>query len=154
MLKIRLRRTGAKKQPRYRVVVAESSAPRDGAFVDVLGWYNPQATPTQVVVDVEKAREWIARGAQPSDRVAFLLKRASSTPETEVPAASGADSSAGTAEPTPKRRGSGRRAAAEQEPAAVSVVDTEPAASAVAEQADAGPTGEAETTARDDEQGP
>ena len=76
MLKIRLRRTGAKKQPRYRVVVAESSAPRDGAFVEVLGWYNPQADPAQVVLDTDKANRWIARGAQPSDRVAYLLKQA------------------------------------------------------------------------------
>ena len=76
MLRIRLRRTGAKKQPRYRVVVAESNAPRDGAFVEILGWYNPQADPAQVVVNTEKAARWIERGAQPSDRVAYLLKRA------------------------------------------------------------------------------
>ena len=76
MLRIRLRRTGAKKQPRYRVVVAESSAPRDGAFVEILGWYNPQSDPAQVIVDTEKANQWIARGAQPSNRVAYLLKQA------------------------------------------------------------------------------
>ena len=76
MLRIRLRRTGAKKQPRYRVVVAESRSPRDGAFVEVLGWYNPQADPAQVVVNAEKAAQWIARGAQPSDRVAYLLRQA------------------------------------------------------------------------------
>lgn len=76
MLKIRLRRTGAKKQPRYRVVVAESSAPRDGSFVEILGWYNPQADPAQVVVDAEKAARWLDRGAQPSERVAYLLKQA------------------------------------------------------------------------------
>jgi small subunit ribosomal protein S16 len=76
VLRIRLRRTGAKKQPRYRFVVAESRAPRDGAFVEVLGWYNPQADPAQVVVNTEKARAWIARGAQPSERVAYLLKKA------------------------------------------------------------------------------
>ena len=76
MLRIRLRRTGAKKQPRYRVVVAESRAPRDGAYVEVLGWYNPQADPSQIVLNTEKARAWIARGAQPSDRVVDLLKRA------------------------------------------------------------------------------
>lgn len=75
VLKIRLRRTGAKKQPRYRVVVAESSAPRDGSFVEIIGWYNPQADPAQVVVDTEKAARWLERGAQPSERVANLLKR-------------------------------------------------------------------------------
>jgi small subunit ribosomal protein S16 len=81
VLKIRLRRTGAKKQPRYRVVVAESSAPRDGAYVEVLGWYNPQAEPAQIQVDTAKAAEWIQRGAQPSERVANLLKRAAAAPE-------------------------------------------------------------------------
>lgn len=87
MLRIRLRRTGAKKQPRYRVVVAESRAPRDGSYVEVLGWYNPQADPAQVVVNTEKAREWIARGAQPSDRVAYLLKRAEADQAGAEPAA-------------------------------------------------------------------
>ena len=87
VLRIRLRRTGAKKQPRYRVVVAESRAPRDGAFVEVLGWYNPQADPAQVVVNTDKAAEWIARGAQPSDRVSYLLKRAGLGAAPETPPA-------------------------------------------------------------------
>ena len=77
MLRIRLRRTGAKKQPRYRVVVAESRAPRDGAFVEIIGWYNPQSDPAQVVINTEKASQWIERGARPSGRVAYLLKQAS-----------------------------------------------------------------------------
>jgi small subunit ribosomal protein S16 len=84
VLRIRLRRTGAKKQPRYRVVVAESSAPRDGAYVEVLGWYNPQAEPTQIQVDTDKAAEWIKRGAQPSERVANLLKRAAVAAAPEI----------------------------------------------------------------------
>jgi small subunit ribosomal protein S16 len=87
VLRIRLRRTGAKKQPRYRVVVAESSAPRDGAFVEVLGWYNPQADPAQVVINTDKAQEWIRRGAQPSDRVAYLLTQASAAQIAEPAAA-------------------------------------------------------------------
>jgi small subunit ribosomal protein S16 len=96
VLKIRLRRTGAKKQPRYRVVVAESRAPRDGAFVEVLGWYNPQTDPAQVVINTEKAAQWIARGAQPSDRVAYLLKHAEQGAATAVavPAAAGPSASA------------------------------------------------------------
>lgn len=76
MLKIRLRRTGAKKQPRYRVVVAESSAPRDGAYVEVIGHYNPQTDPSTVRIDLDKARDWLSKGAQPSDRVVKLLRRA------------------------------------------------------------------------------
>ena len=100
MLKIRLRRTGAKKQPRYRVVVAESNAPRDGSFVEILGWYNPQADPAQVVINTEKAAEWIKRGAQPSDRVAYLLKQATSTDTAAESAAAATPSAPVAAEPT------------------------------------------------------
>ncbi len=80
MLKIRLRRTGAKKQPSYRVVVADSNAPRDGAFVEILGHYSPLTDPTTFVVDQDKTREWIRRGAQPTDRVARLLAKTGVTP--------------------------------------------------------------------------
>jgi small subunit ribosomal protein S16 len=73
MLKMRLRRTGAKKQPSYRVVVAESTAPRDGTFLENLGHYNPLTNPTTFVVNEERVKEWLSRGAQPSDRVARLL---------------------------------------------------------------------------------
>src|SRR5579872_2409749 len=73
MLKIRLRRTGAKKQPAYRLVVAESTAPRDGTFLENLGHYNPLTTPTTFVIKEERVREWLSRGAQPTDRVARLL---------------------------------------------------------------------------------
>jgi small subunit ribosomal protein S16 len=75
LLKIRLRRTGAKKQPSYRVVVAESTAPRDGTFLEILGHYNPLTDPTTFVVNEERVREWISRGATPSDRVARLLTK-------------------------------------------------------------------------------
>ena len=73
MLKIRLRRTGAKKQPSYRLVVAESTAPRDGTFLEILGHYNPLTDPTTFVIKEERVREWLSRGAQPTDRVARLL---------------------------------------------------------------------------------
>ena len=73
MLKIRLRRTGAKKQPSYRVVVAESTAPRDGTFLENLGHYNPLTQPTTFVVKQERVKEWLSRGAQPTERVARLL---------------------------------------------------------------------------------
>ena len=75
MLKIRLRRMGAKKQPSYRFVVAESAAPRDGEFVEVLGHYNPLTEPATVQVDAEKARDWLRKGAQPTDRVARLFAK-------------------------------------------------------------------------------
>lgn len=73
MLKLRLRRTGAKKQPSYRLVVAESTAPRDGTFLENLGHYNPLTQPTTFVINEERVREWLQKGAQPTDRVARLL---------------------------------------------------------------------------------
>jgi small subunit ribosomal protein S16 len=73
MLRIRLRRTGARNQPSYRIVVADSRKPRDGAFVDQLGHYNPRQDPPEVVIDEEKARAWISKGAQPSEAVQRML---------------------------------------------------------------------------------
>ena len=67
MLKIRLRRMGAKKAPFYRIVVADSRAPRDGAFVEEIGYYNPLTDPAEIKVDNEKAQQWIKNGAQPTD---------------------------------------------------------------------------------------
>ena len=74
-LKIRLRRMGAHKAPFYRVVVADSRSPRDGRFVEELGYYDPTTDPTTIKINGEKALEWIAKGAQPSERVRVLLKR-------------------------------------------------------------------------------
>lgn len=76
MLKIRLRRMGAKKQPFYRIVVADSRAPRDGAFVEEIGYYNPVADPVELKVDNDRAKEWMKNGAQPTDTVRGLLKKA------------------------------------------------------------------------------
>ncbi len=73
MLRIRLRRTGARHQPSYRIVVADSKKPRDGAFVDHLGHYNPREDPPEIVIDEEKARKWISQGAQPSEAVQRML---------------------------------------------------------------------------------
>lgn len=75
MLKIRLRRMGAKKAPFYRVVVADSRAPRNGAFVEEIGYYNPISEPVELKIDVEKARTWMKNGAQPTDTVSSLLKK-------------------------------------------------------------------------------
>ena len=76
MLRIRLSRVGKKKQPAYRLVVADSHAPRDGAFVEIIGQYNPRTDPMTLVVKEEAAVEWLRRGAQPSETVAKLLTRA------------------------------------------------------------------------------
>ena len=74
-VKIRLRRMGAKKAPYYRVVVADSRYPRDGRFIEEIGTYNPLTDPATVAIDAEKAKAWIANGAQPTDTVRGLLKK-------------------------------------------------------------------------------
>lgn len=75
-VKIRLRRIGAKKAPFYRIVVADSRYPRDGRFIEEIGYYNPLEDPIVLKVDAEKAQKWIANGAQPTDTVKALLKKA------------------------------------------------------------------------------
>lgn len=75
MVKIRLRRMGAKKAPFYRFVVADSRFPRDGRFIEELGTYNPLKEPSEVVIDADKVKEWIKNGAQPTDTVKALLKK-------------------------------------------------------------------------------
>ena len=75
MVRIRLRRTGAKNNPTFRLVVADQNSPRDGAFVDTIGYYLPTRQPAVVEIDEAKAREWLAKGAQPSDTVKSLLKQ-------------------------------------------------------------------------------
>ena len=75
MVKIRLRRMGAKRAPFYRVVVADSKYPRDGRFIEEIGTYNPMTEPAEINIDAEKAAKWIANGAQPTDTVKALLKK-------------------------------------------------------------------------------
>ena len=76
MVKIRLRRMGAKKNPYYRIVVADSRSPRDGRCIEEIGAYDPLTNPATVTVDAEKAQAWIKNGAQPTDTVKALLKKA------------------------------------------------------------------------------
>ena len=76
MVKIRLRRMGAKKAPFYRIVVADARAPRDGRCIEEIGTYNPLVESNNITVDVEKAQTWIKNGAQPTDTVRGLLKKA------------------------------------------------------------------------------
>ena len=74
-VKIRLRRMGAKKNPFYRIVVADSRSPRDGRFIEEIGTYDPTKTPSAVNIDAEKAKQWIANGAQPTDTEKAMLKK-------------------------------------------------------------------------------
>ena len=74
-VKIRLRRMGAKKAPYYRVVVADSRFPRDGRFIEEIGYYDPTKEPTVINIDADKAKKWIELGAQPTDTVRVLLKK-------------------------------------------------------------------------------
>jgi small subunit ribosomal protein S16 len=76
LLRMRLTRMGAKKRPSYRVVVADSQAPRDGRHVEILGYYDPMAKPSTVNIDTERAVRWLLNGAQPSERVRILLRHA------------------------------------------------------------------------------
>ena len=76
MVKIRLRRMGAKKAPYYRIVVADSRYPRDGRFIEEIGYYNPVENPAELKVDVDRAQAWIKTGAQPTETVRDLLKKA------------------------------------------------------------------------------
>jgi len=84
MVKIRLRRVGAKKKPSYRLVVADSRAPRDGAFISIIGHYNPLTDPETVVIDKEKALKWLRQGAQPTATAARLLSKVGIIEESEA----------------------------------------------------------------------
>ena len=74
-VKMRLTRMGAKKAPFYRVIVADSRCPRDGRFIEEIGYYNPLTEPAEIKIDAEKAKKWIANGAQPTETVKSLLKK-------------------------------------------------------------------------------
>ncbi len=84
MVKIRLRRVGAKKRPSYRLVVADVRAPRDGAFIAIIGHYNPLTDPETIVIDGEKALSWLKKGAQPTATAARLLAKAGIIEESEA----------------------------------------------------------------------
>lgn len=75
MVKIRLKRVGAKKQPFYRVVIADARSPRNGRFIEEIGYYNPLTDPADIKIDAEKAKSWLTNGAQPTDTVRALLKK-------------------------------------------------------------------------------
>ena len=83
MLRIRLKRTGARNQPSYRIVVADSRKPRDGAFVEQLGHYDPLQDPPKVVLDYQRALEWVSHGAQPSEAVKRMLENRNESDDAE-----------------------------------------------------------------------
>jgi small subunit ribosomal protein S16 len=104
-VKIRLRRTGGKKQPSYRVVVADARSARDGGFIENIGNYNPRTDPPTYVIDEARARYWLSQGAQPTDAVARLLEKLGiiaerklryNTPKATAPAAAEGASTEGT----------------------------------------------------------
>jgi small subunit ribosomal protein S16 len=102
MIKLRLRRVGAKKRPAYRIVVADARSKRDGRFIESVGFYDPLTEPTTIRIDGERARYWLAVGAQPTDRVAKLLRIQGVTDESGHVAAAPAEPAEGVAsEPAP-----------------------------------------------------
>jgi small subunit ribosomal protein S16 len=118
-VKIRLRRMGAKKKPFYRVVVADSRTPRDGRFIEQLGYFDPTTEPPTLKIDEEKAKLWLSRGAQPTDTAGALLKKLGILARTKV-----AEAATPTPEPEPEKKKSTRKKA---EPAA-EAAPAEPAA--------------------------
>lgn len=148
MVKIRLKRMGAKKRPFYRLVVADSRSPRDGRFIELLGFYDPLTEPANVRIDADKVREWIGKGARPSDAARALLveqgilaklpRTYKPAPEKEGPAAA-ADAPAGapeevdapapdvTADAEPEVADAAVDAAAGDEPGATPAAEAEPA---------------------------
>jgi small subunit ribosomal protein S16 len=130
MLKIRLRRIGAIRQPHYRIVVADARAPRDGAFIEVLGHYNPLTDPATIQVDVAKYEDWKKKGAQPTDAVVSLVRQFNRTARAAGEGTETAESDRRT------RTASGKRSIQETAPVAVATAEVEAEAPAEAEAAD------------------
>jgi len=129
VLKIRLNRTGARKKPSYRIVVAESTAPRDGKYIEIIGTYDPLTDPATIKLDGDRAKHWLSVGAQPTERVVKLMAREGLVEAPSYPA------------PAPTESDGGARAAAAGAPEA-------PAAKAPVAEAEAA---EAEAAAESDE---
>ncbi len=155
MLKLRLRRMGAKRQPSYRIVVAESRSPRDGRFIETVGIYNPKTQPMTLRVDSERAKYWLERGAQPTDTVRSLLVRVGAVPGriskegvaegyvTEVPSrgttpvvmqAHGATAESDAASAAPAKKAKAAAAPVEEAPVAAATVAVAPAEAATTEE--------------------
>ena len=128
MLKIRLRRIGAIRQPHYRIVVADARAPRDGAFIEVLGHYNPLTDPATIQVDVAKYEDWKKKGAQPTNAVVSLVRQFNRT------ARATGEGTETTATDRRTRTASGKRSIQETAPAEAATAEAEAAADVVAEE--------------------
>jgi small subunit ribosomal protein S16 len=136
MVRIRLRRVGKRKQPVYRVVVADSRSPRDGRFIEVIGQYKPLEDPSEIVFETDKALEWLRKGAQPSGAVTALLKRtgiwstfvADKGPAKKPPPKKKAAAARARADALAAKTAEGAEAAATEQPA-----PSQPAAEAPAE---------------------
>ena len=134
MVRIRLRRTGAKNNPAYRIVVADQRAPRDGAFIETIGHYLPTRQPHVVEINEEKAREWLGKGAQPSDTAAGLLRQKGILDSNNKITPEGTPAPEPKAAPAPKAKA---EAPAVEEPVAEAPVAEAPVAEATAEAAPA-----------------
>jgi small subunit ribosomal protein S16 len=137
VLRIRLRRVGKKKQPQYRIVVADSRAPRDGAFIETIGTYNPLTNPATITLDEDRCRGWLDKGAKPSDRAVKILAGKGLVP-------------APVFAPKAKKKEEPAEAPAKEQPAAEAPAAAEAEAPAEAEAeapADAAAPAEAETPA-------
>ncbi len=126
MLKIRLRRTGARKRPSYRVVVAEATAPRDGRYIEIIGTYDPLTDPATIKLDGDRAKHWLSVGAQPTDRVVKLLAREGLVEAPVYAKPAGTETAPAEAEPAP--------AAAAKAPAAAATATAEPDEEAASEE--------------------
>lgn len=140
-VKIRLKRMGAKKRPFYRIVVADARSPRDGRFIESVGYYDPLREPKVVKLEDERIRHWMATGAKPSDAVRELMERAGMLPVTPRPARAGKD------QPTPQPAAAAPATEPEPVSTAEGAVDngegTEPAAASADESAvETGPEAE------------
>jgi small subunit ribosomal protein S16 len=129
-VRIRLRRVGRKKQPSYRLVVADSATPRDGAYLDTVGFYNPRTSPAQLSVDMEKVEFWLGRGADVTETVASLLRKARRGGDAKVALVQRAAPPEAEPAPAARRTKAGAAAPAEAEPAegVPAAVPEEPAA--------------------------
>ncbi len=146
-VRIRLRRVGKKKQPQYRLVIADSRAPRDGAFIETIGTYNPLTNPATVVIDEERAKAWLSKGAQPSDRATLLLaskgiidapvlpQRAKKVKDEPTVAAGVAPAAATPAPAAPPAKAPAPEASVAAAPAAAATAAAAPAAETPAEAA-------------------
>jgi len=129
---------GRKKQPSYRIVVTESAAPRDGAYIDSVGFYNPRRRPAELTLDLEKVEQWIARGAELTDTVASLVRKARKGGDASVALVKAQAPEAAVeaeAEPAPKRAARARAAKVEEPAAPVEEAPVEAAAAEAAVEA-------------------